>query len=450
MIASLRARRRLDFLEMFHVAANTLAAGMEGCLLTFCQRQLDDLLDAVFTDDAGNACKKPFLAVLAAQLRACRKNDLLIVQHGVGHARGGRGNAVFGAEFAGKGDPAAADGLLLQRLPIKAEALVRLGPCIERHAAEADAGPGGKLLVAVLAQHVTGDGLVVKTGLARERAQKARGVEARAGAEHTAAGESQMQRQLARDDVAGVGDVDEHTVKTAGLDLFGVTAHGGDREVHLGQAVMRAAQQVDLANAVDDDIADAEVGETAAAHRDAMGHIGDRVAQILHLACKFLFILVDEHQLVCDALNRQRVSHVCANMPHADHTENSFLCHKNTSFLKNGMIVVGIPEGDCLLCSEMGEEHAGIEHGKRHVQNKNNGEGLEGLFHDFAFIAHLIDRCAGGDGVVRADEVAERSARILTGKDRDRVHAERGRRVNVHLGKHDVGAEARAGDERAA
>ena len=98
----------------------------------------------------------------------------------------------------------------------------------------------------------------------------------------------------------------------------------------------------------------------------------------------------------------------------------------------------------------MGKEHAGIEHGERHVQNKDDGEGAEGLFHDLTLAADLIDRCAGGDGVVRADEVAERCARVLPGEDRDRVHAEGGRRVNVHLGKHDVGAEARAGDERAA
>ena len=109
-----------------------------------------------------------------------------------------------------------------------------------------------------------------------------------------------------------------------------------------------------------------------------------------------------------------------------------------------------MPEDDSPLCSKMGEEHAGIEHGKRHVQNKNDGEGPEGLLHDLALVADLIDRCAGGDGVVWADEVAELSARVLPGEDRDRVHAERGRRVNVHLGKHDVGAEARAGDERAA
>ena len=100
---------------------------------------------------------------------------------------------------------------------------------------------------------------MVKAGLARKGAQKAGGVKARTGAEHAAAGQPQMQRQLARDDVAGVGDVDEHAVKAARLDLVGIAAHGGDGEVHLGHAVVRAAQKVDLADAVDDHVARAEV-----------------------------------------------------------------------------------------------------------------------------------------------------------------------------------------------
>ena len=143
-----------------------------------------------------------------------------------------------------------------------------------------------------------------------------------------------MQCQLARDDVTGVGDVDEHAVKAAGLDLFRVAAHSGDGEVHLGHAVVRAAQQIDLADAVDDDVADTEVGEVAAADRHTVGHIGDRVAQILHFACELLLALVDEHQLVRDALDGQSISHMCADVTHTDHAKNSFLCHKNTSFLK--------------------------------------------------------------------------------------------------------------------
>ena len=95
---------------------------------------------------------------------------------------------------------------------------------------------------------------------------------------------------------------------------------------------MRAAQKFDLANAVDDHVAYAQIGEAAAADLDAVRHIRDCVAQILHFTCKLLLVLIDEHQLIRNALDRQSVSHMCADMPHADHAENSFLCHKNTSF----------------------------------------------------------------------------------------------------------------------
>ena len=100
------------------------------------------------------------------------------------------------------------------------------------------------------------------------------------------------------------------------------------------------------------------------------------------------------------------------------------------------------------LHAEVGEEHAGIKHGENHVQNKDDGEGLEGLLHDVALVAHLVDRRAGGDRVVRADQVAERSARVLTGEDRDGVHAERRRGEEVHHarggGLHDVGDDKEA------
>ena len=45
---------------------------------------------------------------------------------------------------------------------------------------------------------------MVKAGLARQRAQKTGGVEARAGAEHAALRQSQPQRQLTGDDIAGL------------------------------------------------------------------------------------------------------------------------------------------------------------------------------------------------------------------------------------------------------
>ena len=81
---------------------------------------------------------------------------------------------------------------------------------------------------------------------------------------------------------------------------------------------MRAAQQLDLADAVDDDVARAEVGEVTGADGDAVGQIRDGVAQVLHLARELLLVLVDEHQLIRDALDRQRVSDVRADVAKTD------------------------------------------------------------------------------------------------------------------------------------
>ena len=165
---------------------------------------------------------------------------------------------------------------------------------------------------------------MIHAGLAGQRAQQAGGVEAGAGAEHAAAGKTQTLRQLIGDDVAGVGDVDEDTVKAAVLDLLDIAAHGGDGELHLGHAVGVAAQKVDLADAVDDDIALAEVREVTGAHTDAVGHVGDGVAQVLHFAGELLILEVDEDQLVRNALNGEGIGDMRAHVAQTDHTDSTF------------------------------------------------------------------------------------------------------------------------------
>ena len=189
---------------------------------------------------------------------------------------------------------------------------------------------GRELLVAVLTQHVAGDGLVVDAGLPRQCAQQAGGVQTGAGAEHAAPGQTHAQRQLVGHDVAGVGDVDKHAVKAALLDLVGIAPHGGNGEIHLRQTVM-GLQQLDFANAVDDDIALAQIGEVTGPYRDAVGQVGRGVSQILHLAGQLLLLLVHQDQLVGDALHRQGVGHMRAHVAQADHTHNTFFSSfKNT------------------------------------------------------------------------------------------------------------------------
>ena len=98
------------------------------------------------------------------------------------------------------------------------------------------------------------------------------------------------------------------------------------------------------------------------------------------------------------------------------------------------------------LHAEVGEEHAGIEHREHHVHREDHREGGERALHDAALVADLVDGGAGGHGVVRADEVAEGGTGVLPGEDGDGVHAEGVCGLNVHIGEHDVRADARAGD----
>ena len=87
---------------------------------------------------------------------------------------------------------------------------------------------------------------------------------------------------------------------------------------------MRLVQQLNFADAVDDHITRAEVGEITRADRDTVRKISCRVAQVLHFAGKLLRVSVDQHQLVCNALYRQRVGDVRADVTETDDTENFF------------------------------------------------------------------------------------------------------------------------------
>ena len=173
---------------MLHVFVDALAAAVESRQLLGGQRQFNHLLHTIRPDHAGHTGKQPRLTLLTAKLRAGRHDGFFIVQHDVRHPRCGGRNAVFRAELPGECDPSAADGLLLECHPIKAEPFISLRPDVQRHPAEAHAGPWRKLLVSVLSQHVAGDRLVVDPGLPRKRAQQARRIQSRAGAEHTPRG----------------------------------------------------------------------------------------------------------------------------------------------------------------------------------------------------------------------------------------------------------------------
>ena len=109
---------------------------------------------------------------------------------------------------------------------------------------------------------------MVDAGLAGQSGQQARGVQPRARAEHPAPGQTQAQCQLTGDNVAGVGDVDENAVKAGGLHVFHIAVDSGDSEVHLSQAVVVPAKQINFSHAVDDHVAVSQIGEIPHGYMD--------------------------------------------------------------------------------------------------------------------------------------------------------------------------------------
>ena len=105
---------------------------------------------------------------------------------------------------------------------------------------------------------------------------------------------------------------------------------------------MRTAQQIDLADAVDDHVAVAEVGKVTRAHRHAVGHIRDGITQILHLAFQFLGVHVDEHKLVGNALQSEGRRDMRADMTETDDTADSFLHNIFLSEITLGILSLAI------------------------------------------------------------------------------------------------------------
>ena len=76
-----------------------------------------------------------------------------------------------------------------------------------------------------------------------------------------------------------------------------------------------------------------------------------------------------------------------------------------------------VPVG-IVLQSESREDHIGVEHGDDHIFYQDHEECFEGDAEYIALPADLVDGRAGGDDVVRADEIAQGSRGILAGEDR--------------------------------
>ena len=168
---------------------------------------------------------------------------------------------------------------------------------------------------------------MIQPCLTGQRAEHPGGVQPGARAKDSSLGQPQQQGQFPGHDVAGVGDVNDHPVKAALTDLVRKAPDGGNGEVHFRDPVMIAAQQFDLADAVDDQITLAQIGKISGTNGDPVLKIGDGIPEILHLAGDLLFVLIHQDQLVGNALHRQRIGDVRTYVPQPQNCDDAFLCH---------------------------------------------------------------------------------------------------------------------------
>ena len=96
---------------------------------------------------------------------------------------------------------------------------------------------------------------------------------------------------------------------------------------------MVAAQNRDVACAVDDHIAVFQIGKITHLHLHTMRVVHTAVQQVLALADDFLAVHIHKNDFVRDALKRHRIGAVGTHMAHADYTDNPFF-HNIGSFLQ--------------------------------------------------------------------------------------------------------------------
>ena len=250
----------------------------------------------------------------------------MFVRHDSAHkAHGGVGHREFGALFARVGHVSAAPCLLLDLRLVEAEAFrLFLFELRERLAAEVDGAPCGEHAVAMLAEHIGADRVLVVAGRARKRVFEAAGVERGAGADDAARVHAGEFPDFGGDDVARVRDGDPDAVEPRVGDRFDecLRCLGGVEQF----AVAVLARESDLAGGVDDDVAFGEPRIVLAAvdERHVVRAEGERIAQILHFGGELGAVvlvsraLLRHIQFVANALQHEAVRHMRSHMPHAD------------------------------------------------------------------------------------------------------------------------------------
>ncbi len=290
---------------------------MEARLFLRGEGKLDDLLCTVPADAGGHTGEESRLAVLAVQLHTGGHDGLLIEADQLHQLRRRHGDGILGAVLAVVGGPAALPGTIFNRLRIEARITGR--PV----AAQAVAGPRAHLLIAVLADHVGRDGLGIHPRHLLQPVLQPRRIESRAGAQHMSLRQSQNVVQPLGDDVAGVRNVHQHTLKAAGLQPLRITVDGMHVKGHFRESRVRVLQRDDVAHAVHDHVPVAQVLDLPQLNLHPMGQKFRAIQHVLSLGGRLCPLLRQVHQdnVFGQALRGNRMEHMGAHMSETNDTK---------------------------------------------------------------------------------------------------------------------------------
>ena len=294
---------------------------MEARLFLRGEGKLDDLLCAVPSDAGGHTGEESRLAVLAVQLHTGGHDGLLIEADQLHQLRRRHGDGILGAVLAVVGGPAALPGAVLYLL--WAQRKLGLRGAQRRSPAYTTAGPGAHLLIAVLADHVGRDGLGVHPRHLLQPVLQPRRIESRAGAQHMSLRQSQNIVQPLGDDVAGIRNVHQHTLKAAGLQPLRITVDSVHVKGHFRESRVRILQCDDVAHAVHDHVPVAQVLDLPQLNLHPMGQKFRAVQHVLSLGGRLCPLLRQVHQdnVFGQALRGNRMEHMGAHMSETNDTK---------------------------------------------------------------------------------------------------------------------------------
>ena len=311
--------------ELGDVVADVLAALMESLELGIGEVEGVDLLDALGADHTGQRREDTLFAILAAHERGGGKHGVLVVEHGGANARGGIGDGVLGAALALIGHIAALARKLFDLRLVKT-VLIGVFACKlgKRLAGDGRGFPSGDLAKSMLADHVGVDGFGADAAFLGDLGMQTCGIQTAARADDLLGVIIGQMPDGRAYHVAGVCDGHPDAIEAGVDDAVGEGADGVGGAEQLAVAV--ACCHSHVARGVDDDVARGEL-LVAIAYVDDFGvegHEGKGVVQVLGFGQDLLRLDVAKIEFVDQALQKQAVGDVRANVSQTEDTD--FTC----------------------------------------------------------------------------------------------------------------------------